>query len=107
MGPDGAIQVPLASLGVFRDVDVPSAQPINVTASDFGAELQVVLREPGEYRIATDAGPITDWAPFSAGSTPVQVMGIPREGNKAKYLIYVERRTSGNPVKYPFTIELN
>lgn len=105
MGIDNPIS--LASLGVFRDVDVPSAQPINVTATDFGAELQMVLREPGEYRIATDAGPVTDWAPFAAGATSVQVMGIPRDGNKAKYLIYVERKTGGNPVKYPFTIELN
>jgi hypothetical protein len=111
LGPDGIpLDVTLGGVGVaaFQDIVLNYAKEIEVSATDFRAELNFNVRKAGEYRVTDAAGlPLSSWSVVPAGSPlTLNTTPIPRLGAGAEYDIKVERKIGDSVTAFPITIKL-
>jgi hypothetical protein len=83
-------------------------RPLNLTSSDFNAEVHLELREQAEYRLTDSSGqPLTNWQRLGPRVAATLVTGkIPRTADDS-YELFLERRigTTIKRFQLPFKLE--
>jgi len=100
-----ALQSELVGNAVLR-LDI--ARGLNVTATDFNAELQISVLAEGQYRVvdAKTNEPLTDWQTIGAQSKgSFRTKKIAREPDN-EYKVVIERDRGGRVQKYEATFKL-
>jgi hypothetical protein len=110
VGGDGTMtDYPLGKQAVvFHEVEVNYVDSLDVTETDFVADVHLQVREAAEYRIVDNEGKLlSDWAAYGAGEPATfRTNRIPRTGGEDLYHLAVERKMGDSVERFPFSFAL-
>jgi hypothetical protein len=102
---DGTIDsVALRSLTGVGAIDVRplSVRPLELTATDFSAEVRVALREAGEYRLVDENdSALSDWKTLPAGADVTINSSKMNRNPEDEYKVFLERKIGDKVRSYP------
>lgn len=103
------VEARLGSVTGVQEVKVAGVRPVELSASDFKAEVLVDLRNTGEYRVTDDKGAaLSDWKSLPAGPGSITTTTkIPRaESLDHDYKLYIEQKRGDKAARYEFQFKL-